>query len=215
MRAESDAKGYKFITSEMKSKNGDSGVWKVGEWKVWDGPLRMCKSGFHFSKEPVGSLDYAQYGSILCVVEWKDEGETQDTKTVCHEMRVVKMVDRDTVCRKFAIACARHVLPIYEKDYPKDERPRQAIEAAEAFLNDPSKKNRERMAAAQAAAWAAARAAARDAAQAAAWAAARAAARDAAWAAAVDAARAAEREWQNKTLMSIIDEAPPTGATLP
>ena len=85
--------GYKFITAEMKSKHGDSGVWKIGEWKEWDGPLRMCETGFHFSKDAVDSLDYAHYGEVLCLVEYRDEGETEGTKTVCRKMRVVKTVD--------------------------------------------------------------------------------------------------------------------------
>ena len=39
----------------------------------------------------------------------------------------------DKELRLFACQCARLVLPIYEKQYPEDGRPRKAIEAAEAF----------------------------------------------------------------------------------
>jgi hypothetical protein len=91
------------------------------------------------------------------------------------------MTHRQTV--RYAVFCARQSLSVYEARFPNDRRPRQAIDAAEAFVRHPSAKNR---AAARAAARAA-RAAAGDA-----WAAgdaARAAA-GAAWAAG-DAARAA------------------------
>jgi hypothetical protein len=55
---------------------------------------------------------------------------------------------------KFAIACADRVLIHFESKYPNDKRPRQAIEAAQAFLLNPSQKT------AHAAAYAAADAAA-------------------------------------------------------
>ena len=46
-------------------------------------------------------------------------------------LRVVRGYDKEL--RLFACQCARLVLPIYEKQYPEDGRPRKAIEAAEAF----------------------------------------------------------------------------------
>ena len=76
-------------------------------------------------------------------------------------------------CIKYAIFAAKKVLHIYEEKYPKDKRPRLAIEAAERYLKDPSKENA-----------IAADAAARAAARAAAYAAVRAAAANAAYAAA-------------------------------
>ena len=79
--------------------------------------------------------------------------------------------------RLFACYCAKYVLDIFEKEYPEDKRPRQAIDATEKFARGEG--SEEDLAAARAAAWAAAWAAARAAADAAAWAAADAAARDA------------------------------------
>jgi hypothetical protein len=43
---------------------------------------------------------------------------------------------------KFAVDCAKSVLHIFEEKYPEDKRPRLAIEAAEAWLKDPSEENR-------------------------------------------------------------------------
>jgi len=45
-------------------------------------------------------------------------------------------------CIEIAIYSAREVLDIFEKKYPKDERPRKAIEAAEKYLTNPTKENR-------------------------------------------------------------------------
>ena len=43
---------------------------------------------------------------------------------------------------KKAIASAKSVLSIFEKEYLGDKRPRKAIEAAEAWVKNPTEKNR-------------------------------------------------------------------------
>jgi len=86
-----------------------------------------------------------------------------------------------------AIGFSEKALPVWEKEYPKDMRPRKAIEAAKEWLSNPSAAAAAAARAAYAAAYAAASAAANDAAYAA-YAAARAA--SAAAYAAVYAARA-------------------------
>ena len=93
--------------------------------------------------------------------------------------------DKQYIARLIAADIAERVLPIFEKEYPNDRRPREAIKASRDFAL--GKIDEE----ARAAAWAAAGAAAGAAAWAAAGAAAGAAARDAARAAAGAAARAA------------------------
>ena len=197
--------GYKFLTADMKSKNGDSGVWKMGEWKKHEDELVMCESGFHYCKKSIEAFEYV-YGDALVVVEARGKSETEGNKTVVAEMRVIKRVDTKKVSVQFAIACARRCLPNYEKAYPKDDRPRKAIDAAEAWCLNPTEET--------------ARSAARPAAESAesaAWSAAAPAARSAAWSAesaAAPAARSAarsasaERKWQNETLKSIIEESP-------
>jgi hypothetical protein len=56
---------------------------------------------------------------------------------------------------ELAIVCARHVLEIFEKKYPEDKRPRQALKAAEKWLSNPTEENRKSAAYAAAAAYAA------------------------------------------------------------
>ena len=120
--------------------------------------------------------------------------------------------------RLIAADFAEHVLPLFEAEYPDDDRPRKAIDAARAYARGEITEEQLSAAwdAARAAAWAAAGAAAwdaaGDAAGAAAWAAARAAAgaaardaaRAAAGAAAGDAARAAERVWQLQRIDEVV-----------
>jgi len=113
--------------------------------------------------------------------------------------------------------CAAHVLHIYERDYPADDRPRKAIKAARDYVN--GRISAAARAAVGDAAWAAAWAAAGDAARAAAWAAAgdaaRAAAWDAAWAAARAAAWAAEEQFQFDRLILWLSDDEPTPLRLP
>ena len=53
-------------------------------------------------------------------------------------VRRLKIKDRI----RFVVYCAKGVLPIYETKHPNDDRPRKAIEAAEACIADNTKKNR-------------------------------------------------------------------------
>ena len=98
--------------------------------------------------------------------------------------------------RLIAADFAERVLPLFEAEYPDDDRPRKAIEAARAFVRGEITKEQldAAWAAARAAAWAAAWAAAGDA----------AAAGAAAWNAAWAAARDAERAWQQQRIDEVV-----------
>ena len=73
--------------------------------------------------------------------------------------KVIMILNTKIISVKWAIACASRVLHIFEKKYPDDLRPRQALEAAMRWLNSPTKTNRVAAVAAAAAAYAAADAA--------------------------------------------------------
>ena len=53
----------------------------------------------------------------------------------------VRSVDRPIIL-KFSIFCAEMVLPIFERKYPEDNRPRKAIESAKAVLADNTEENK-------------------------------------------------------------------------
>ena len=53
-------KGYKFVSKELKSRNGDA-TWVIGEWKKAEGNLVLCENGLHASPTPLDSLQYT-YG---------------------------------------------------------------------------------------------------------------------------------------------------------
>jgi len=86
----------------------------------------------------------------------------------------------DRTLRLFACNCAERALCLFEREYPDDTRPRNAIEVARRFADG------------------AATSAELDSA--------RAAARAAAWAAAWDSARAAELDWQVRRMIEMITD---------
>ena len=55
---------------------------------------------------------------------------------------IIKAMNRQQQLQ-YAIACAKLVLPIFETKYPLDRRPRAAIEAAKAVLEEDSQENRD------------------------------------------------------------------------
>jgi pyruvate/2-oxoglutarate dehydrogenase complex dihydrolipoamide acyltransferase (E2) component len=146
-----------------------------GEVLVHEGPLKLCASGLHASKNILDALQYAP-GSIICRVEVGGEIIHGNDKLVCSERTILWRASGEQVLRKFARMCALDVMHLWD-----------APDIVVQYLKTGDESIR---AAALDAVWDAARAAARDAA----WAeaAARDAARDAAWteAAARDAARA-------------------------
>ena len=187
---------YKFLRQpkknmEIRSQHGDF-VWEIGKWYHHEAELDMCNAGFHCSKEIQQAFSYIQ-GEVLAVVEVKGNKEIQDDKEVYEHMKIVKAyrwTKKDSVA--LSIYAAELVIDNFEKEFPNDKRPREAIEAAKKVLEKDTKKNRD-------AAWSAAESAARSAwsaesAAESAWSAesaARSAARSAAWSAARSAARAA------------------------
>jgi transcription termination factor NusB len=162
----------------------DKSEWIVGEYRKNPYPVKKECEGLNCSMHIVDAMGYVNCG-VLAEVKIRGTAITGNTKITAQEMKIVKAwrwTKIDSV--EMAIYAAELVIDHYEKDYPNDSRPRQAIEAAKAYLKDPTTAN--------AAAHDAAYAAAHDAA-AAAHAAANAAAHAAAAAAyaAADAAHAA------------------------
>jgi hypothetical protein len=156
-----------------------------GEVLRYTGPLVMCESGLHASREPFDALQYAP-GATLCLVNCSGEIVEGDDKLICTERTIIARMDATDLLRYFARMQALSVIHLWDTE-PKD-----------VLLDFLMTGDESLRAAAWAAAWDAARDAARADARDAAWAAARdaawAAARDAAWAAARDAAWAAARK---------------------
>jgi hypothetical protein len=146
------------------------------------------------------TLDWLKEKSACSAgVEWFQSQKETDSLAVLNALIKADKLDwaNWTIVRlmthkqqtQYAVHAAEQVIGIYEKQYPDDNRPRQAIEATKKCIDDPSEENKR---AAEAAAWAAGAAEAAEAAWAAAWA---AGAVEAAGAAAGAAEAAAEAAW--------------------
>ena len=181
---------YKFLTAENKGgysgfdftaylpKNG-----KPGKWLPKRKNLTLCERGWHACTHN-NLMDWAN--AQLYEVELEGEILKGTDKVAAEQMRFIRKIDawNEKTARLVACRCARDVLPIFEREYPNDPRPRMAIETAEKYANGEA--NYDELDAAFAAARDAARSTARSTARSAARSAAMAAARDAAMAAAWD-----------------------------
>lgn len=167
--------GYEW---PLPTKNGDG--WEPGEWvEAGEGDLVACEHGIHacmIDQLPIW-LDATLY--VLQPAPGTDRLDGDD-KVVLRRARLTRRVETwtETTARLFAADCAEMVLPIYEREYPDDDRPRLAIAAARAYAHGEIDSGA--LVTARDAAWSAARSAAWSAE----WSAARHAARHAAWAAA-------------------------------
>ena len=132
-------KKYKFLRTSLKSDSGDI-KWKKGKWKAHKGELEMCQSGFHCSKTIYQAFSYVQ-GEHLALVEVAGKSIKDDDKEVWQKMRVVKTwrwTKRDSVA--LSVYAAGLVLKNYEKEYPNDKRPREAILTVKRWLRTGSRK---------------------------------------------------------------------------
>src|SRR4030042_4100709 len=114
-------KCYRFVTKELKSQNGDV-QWKVGEWQKLGNnlPLKLCENGLHASKKPLDSLNNV-YGRRWFWAEAKGEKLEDNGKFCCREIRLIREISKSLIVQ-FAVDCAKHLLPIFEKQVANDKR---------------------------------------------------------------------------------------------
>lgn len=132
---------YKFLYKGLASSYGDF-KWEIGNWYKEEN-IKICDRGFHASKNPAHAFSYVQ-GEVLAKVEVKGEKVVEGDKECWSEMRIVKAWkwgEKDYI--SFAIFAAEQAIGIYEKEYPNDERPRNAIEAAKKYSENPTKENQD------------------------------------------------------------------------
>ena len=194
---------YKFLREKLKSEHGDM-TWEIGKWYK-EKDISLCSRGFHASKKIGQAFSHVQ-GELLAEVEVKGESLKEDDKQVWSEMKlnkVWKWEKKNSVA--ISIFSAELCLKNFEKVYTNDKRPREAIEAAKKWIENPTEENesavRSATWSARSAAWSA-ESAARSA-ESAAWPAARSA-ESAAWSA-ESAARPAARSAVYKKIYKEFD----------
>ena len=140
-------KCYKVTGPNGEPCHGGSGRWIPGEWREENG-TEPCQPGMmHFCKDARQLIDWlnveiweAEYDDAKLVIDHGD-------KLAVQRARVIRKMEiwNDRTTRLFACNCAEAVLPIYEKHYPNDMRPRECVETARKFAH--GKATREEMAA--------------------------------------------------------------------
>lgn len=130
---------YKSFPADRKP-NGFN--FKLGKWHKHTGKLEICQSGFHASENIIDAMRYV-FADYVAKVEVRGKSIIQDDKQCWEEMKVLKWkkwTKKDSV--SLAIYAAELVLDNFEKKYPDDKRPREAIEAAKKVLKEDNDKNR-------------------------------------------------------------------------
>ena len=123
---------WKSMKSGLRSAY-DNSPWVIGEWRHVDPPDEMC-IGLNASQRIIDAMTYVPC-EILAKVEVGGEIIKGNDKWSCEKMRVVeayKWTDEESV--RLAVFSAELVIDLYEKQYPQDDRPRKAIQAARKWL---------------------------------------------------------------------------------
>jgi len=138
---------YKFLrlddAGEIRSNSGDL-TWQPQEWQKVKGKLDICNNGLHCSIKMQDAFSYVA-GEIVAPGEGKGKSFSQADKEVWREMRLVDVrlwTKADSVA--LSIFAAGLCIQNYEKEYPKDNRPRKAIESAAKWLAKPTEANRKK-----------------------------------------------------------------------
>ena len=126
---------YKFLHGRT-SEYGDM-KWRLRKWYKIEGNLEMCWNGFHCSKYIQDALQYVQ-GDTLAVVKVRGKSINENDKECWEEMMIVSLHPfTKEYAVKMAVYSARLCLSAFASEYPDDDRPRKALEAAEAWLKNP------------------------------------------------------------------------------
>ena len=143
---------YKSLP-EDKSPHGHKFV--KGKWYKTKAELEICERGFHASENIIDAMEFVDC-FWLAKVEVRGKSEIGSDKQCWEEIRIIdwkKWTRKDSI--SLSIYSAELVLENFEKEYPNDLRPREAIEAAKKVLKSDTEKNRAAAACVARAAWSA------------------------------------------------------------
>ena len=143
---------YKLTDQEGNTQNNTH--WSVGKTHKKKACKKqdLCSKGvFHaYTNLNLAFLLNSCHANIDNPIVWECNGKpcvSDWGKVGCFSLSITKQLDvpgwvnsnkANLVQVAFAILCAEAVLGIYEKKYPQNNVPRKAIEAAKAYLSNPS-----------------------------------------------------------------------------
>jgi len=114
----------------------DGSEWKIGTWRTVPKPKRECE-GLNCSEYIADAMGYVEI-AVLAEVEIAGTIIKGNDKITSEKMRILhayRWEKKDSVA--MAVYAAELVIANFEKKYPNDKRPREAIEAARAWLINP------------------------------------------------------------------------------
>ena len=132
----------------------DGSEWAIGVQRSVLAPVQECK-GLNCSQLITDAMGYVQ-GEILAEVEISGVQMVGDDKITCEHMTLIrawKWTKKDSVA--LSIYAAELVIENFERQYPNDRRPREAIEAAKAWIINPCESTESAARSAESAAWSA------------------------------------------------------------
>ena len=130
---------YKVLAADgVSPQHGGSGKWfipkgkRIGKWMPAIKDIQPCERGYHF----VNIEQLPQWiGPTLYEIEVRGQVIHEADKSVAEQARLIRKVETWNAknLRLYAADCAKRILGLYEKQYPKDDRPRKAIQATRDF----------------------------------------------------------------------------------
>lgn len=91
-----------------------------------------CEDRYIVFREAARAAGYKD-GSFIPLVFALDSNGLEDTLWALRAVPQEEAANRDKLARLFACDCAERALPLYEKKYPQDLRPRNAIAVARQY----------------------------------------------------------------------------------
>ena len=125
---------WHFLPAVGKLSHNDPRPVVVGGTLHHRGPVECCESGLHASVGLIDALSH-RCGAVLYRVECWGDVNTQSDKIAVRHRKCLAMADITPQLQLFAVLCAESALPIFEKKYPKDKRPRECVETAKRYLD--------------------------------------------------------------------------------
>jgi len=128
---------WHFLRGDKKLGYEDKRIVALGETiTVEPDKLEMCKFGLHGSKKILDALSFVYWeNAIACRVKLGGRVIEKEDKIVASERTVISWFECARILHEFAYRVGEDVLPIFEKTYPKEDRPRKAIEAKRLWLD--------------------------------------------------------------------------------
>src|SRR3990172_9078830 len=126
---------WKSLREGLRSQH-DGHQWEIGRWYKTE-CKKLCH-GFNCSTRVIDAMQYVNLEN-LAIVDAKGKHYLSGNKQTWEEMRILTAWvwgKKDSV--ELAIFAAELVIDLFEKEYPRDERPRKAIAAAKKYLIYPS-----------------------------------------------------------------------------